>query len=95
MKKQGFHVEDIQLEKVENIEKNLALAAYAAMQVILLKHAYNKPEDCGKVKASLYYYEDDIATADIIMSEYDDCTDKLKNPFPGVAWLGSHGLLRG
>ena len=89
MKKQGFHVEDIQLEKVENIEKNLALAAYAAMQVILLKHAYNKPEDCGKVKASLYYYEDDIATADIIMSEYDDCTDKLKNPFPrgSLAWF--------
>ena len=89
LKKKGFAIEDIQLEKVQALEKNILLVSYATMLTITLKQAFDKPEAYKQVHADLYFSEDEVETAYLISSSVNGRTKITTNPFPekSLPWM--------
>lgn len=89
LKKKGFAIEDIQLENVHSLEKNILLVSYATMLIITLKQAFDKPEEYKEVHADLYFSEDEVETASLL-SSYVNCRTKITtNPYPekSLPWM--------
>jgi hypothetical protein len=89
LKKKGFAIEDIQLEKVQSLEKNILLVSYATMLTITLKQAFDKPEEYKQVHADLYFSEDEVETAYLLSSSVNGRTKITTNPFPekSLPWM--------
>lgn len=89
LKKKGFAIEDIQLEKVQSLEKNILLVSYATMLTITLKQAFDKPEEYKEVHADLYFSEDEVETAYLLSSSLNGRTKITTNPFPekSLPWM--------
>lgn len=90
MKKDGFCIEDIQLESITALHKLLLFALQAALLVITLKLSYDKSDE--EVPASVYFTNAQIALLTIFLREVNGKTQKLTNPFkaeslPWAAWI--------
>lgn len=92
LKRKGFMIEDIQLEKTESLEKNILFAAYAALLTITLKHVFDRPEQYENTMATKLFNADEIATAKVILPSVNGKTAKQQNPYkeetlPWMAWI--------
>lgn len=89
LKKKGFAIEDIQLENVHSLEKNILLVSYATMLIITLKQAFDKPEEYKEVHADLYFSEDEVETASLLSSYVNGRTKITTNPYPekSLPWM--------
>lgn len=89
LKKKGFKIEDIQLEEIECIEKNILLAAYAALLSIALKHAFDNPDYCRRIPAYHCFATPVIKTAKLLQKTLDGRTKKQQNPYPpgSLSWI--------
>ena len=89
LKKKGFAIEDIQLENVHSLEKNILLVSYATMLIIALKQAFDKPEEYKEVHADLYFSEDEVETASLLSSSVNGRTKITTNPYPekSLPWM--------
>lgn len=90
LKKDGFCIEDIQLESISALHKLLLFALQAALLVITLKLAYDKPDE--EVPASIHFSKAQIALLAIFLRQVNGKTEKLTNPFkaeslPWASWI--------
>lgn len=90
LKKDGFCVEDIQLESMPALHKLLLFALQAALQVITLKLAYDKPDE--ELPASNLFSKAQISLLQVFLRKVNGKTEKLKNPFkpeslPWASWI--------
>lgn len=90
LKKDGFCIEDIQLESITALHKLLLFALQAALLVITLKLSYDKPDE--EVPASVHFTNAQIALLTIFLRKVNGKTQKLTNPFkaeslPWAAWI--------
>lgn len=90
LKLKGFCIEDIQLESMPALHKLLLFALQAALQVIMLKLAYDKPNE--EVLASSHFSKTQISLLYIFLRQVNGKTGKLTNPFkteslPWAAWI--------
>lgn len=92
LKRKGFMIEDIQLEKTECVEKNILFAAYAALQTITLKHVFDHPQKYENTMATKLFDADEVAAAKLILPSVNGKTAKQQNPYkdetlPWMAWI--------
>lgn len=89
LKKKGFRIEDIQLEDIECIEKDILMAAYAALLSITLKHAFDNPDYCGRIPAYHCFSTPVIKTAKLLLRKLNGRTEKQQNPYPpgSLTWI--------
>lgn len=92
LKRRGFMIEDIQLEKTECIEKNILFAAYSALLTITLKHAFDHPELHLETAATKIFDADEVETAKLILPSVNGKTIKQQNPYkegtlPWMSWI--------
>lgn len=89
LKRKGFTIEDIQLENTECIEKDILLAAYAAMRCILLKQAFDHPDFYRRVPAQTCFSNDETEAARLLETRLRGRTTKQQNPYEygSLAWL--------
>lgn len=89
LKKKGFAIEDIQLENVQSLEKNILLVSYATMLTVTLKQAFDKPEEYEQVPAGQYFSEDEVETARLLSSSVNGRTKITTNPYPekSLPWM--------
>lgn len=90
LKKDGFSIEDIQLETMSALHKLLLFALQAALLVITLKLAYDKPNE--EVLASTHFSKAQIALLQIYLRLINGKTKILTNPFraeslPWASWI--------
>lgn len=91
-KRKGFCIEDIQLENQESIAKNILIALYAILRIIVLKHSFNNAEECMGIAAEHIFDEDEVQTAEYYARRFANTTVKQQNPFlprslPWIAWI--------
>ena len=92
LKRKGFMIEDIQLEKTECIEKNILFAVYSALLTITLKHAFDRPELYVDTAATKLFDTDEIEAARLISPSVNGKTAKQQNPYkdgtlPWLSWI--------
>lgn len=92
LKRKGFMIEDIQLEKTECIEKNILFAVYSALLTITLKHAFDRPELYIDTAATKLFDIDEIEAAKLISPSVNGKTVKQQNPYkeetlPWLSWI--------
>lgn len=89
LKKKGFAIEDIQLENIQSLEKNILLVSYATMLTITLKQAFDKPEEYMQVPANQYFSEDEVETAYLLSPSVNGRTKITTNPYPekSLPWM--------
>ena len=85
----GFAIEDIQLENIQSLEKNILLVSYATMLTITLKQAFDKPEEYMQVPANQYFSEDEVETAYLLSPSVNGRTKITTNPYPekSLPWM--------
>lgn len=79
LKSKGFGIEEIQLESEDALQKNLLLSLQAALQIMLLKIAFDKKDE--QMPASLCFSELQIKMLTILQPRLEGETAILKNPF--------------
>lgn len=86
LKSKGFAVEEIQLETEEALQKNLLFSLQAALQIMLLKIAFDKKEN--DIPASVCFSPLQIKMLTIILPKHEGRTTITKNPFRknSLAW---------
>lgn len=89
LKKKGFAIEDIELEDITCIEKNILLAAYAAIRCIILKHSFDNADYYKRVPANRVFGYDEIKVAEIMLHKLNGRTVKQQNPYArgSLAWI--------
>ena len=92
LKRKGFMIEDIQLEKTECIEKNILFAVYSALLTITLKHAFDRPELYVDTAATKLFDTDEIEAARLISPSVNGKTAKQQNQYkdgtlPWLSWI--------
>lgn len=78
MKTKGFCIESAQLESGAGLKKLCAMTLQAALSVMTLKLSLQSQH---KIKASLIFPEEYLPFFDILMSDLEGKTEKLKNPY--------------
>lgn len=89
LKKKGFRVEDIQLEEVEGIERNILIASYAALMSVSLKHVFNHADRFVRIPATHCFSQEQVSAMEILMLEFQGNTKKQQNPYPpeSLPWM--------
>lgn len=89
LKRKGFRVEDIQLEEIPSIEKNILFALYAALMSMTLKHVFNHSDDFVKIPATHCFTSGQVKAMKILMPKIQGKTKKQQNPFPvgSLPWM--------
>lgn len=86
LKSKGFGVEEIQLESDAAIQKNLLFSLQAALQIMLLKIAFDKKDE--QIPASVCFSNLQIKMLAILQPKLEGKTAILKNSFQhkSLAW---------
>ena len=80
------------MENQESIAKNILIALYAILRIIVLKHSFNNAEECMGIAAEHIFDEDEVQTAEYYARRFANTTVKQQNPFlprslPWIAWI--------
>lgn len=89
LKKQGFQIEDSQVETASSLLKLVAIAARAAVIVLQLTHA--RDGNCS-LPAPLVFAPQELAVLDVLNADYNKPTQNRRNPhphrsLPWAAWI--------
>lgn len=90
LKSGGFAIEEAQLESLKSLKKLALMALFAAVRVVSLKVAFDRPDE-GVSAVSLFTPQEIALIKRSVLPKMEGSTQRQKNPFkpetlPWVAW---------